>query len=177
MNTLPDLQHTDGARNIAGIAEQHYVALIADILTFPRPLTTTGAGDSVTVSDPFVFKTGKCFAKLYSTLEEGELQDDAQGARDCQSQMVKGTLFFPGSDAPAVEVADKLKNSSLVFLIRENNGQLRIVGSPELPAMVKPSGKVGKKTSDSKGTTYPIEAPSNTPPFIYTGDVPLTPAT
>lgn len=175
--TLRDLSHTDGSDNTAGIQQNVYFAKLEDILTLPKPVLddSTGSGnlsDLVTISSNIVMKPEKQFYKLYCTLEAGELKNDAQGELDGMSFMNQLEVFLPGSSAEALGFAQWVKNSNLIILVPESDGQVRVLGHEGYPAkLVNMAGTTGKVPADRKGMTYTFKSTRKGPSPIFTGRV------
>jgi hypothetical protein len=174
---LTDIEHEDGDDNTAGIGQHIYVAKAADIETLPEPIqpSSTGTGslsDLVTITDPIVMKAGKAFRKVYCTLEKGQLDHEGQGEMDGQSFMNKLKFFIPGTKAEALGFAQWAKNSSLIFLVPELDGQIRLLGHKTYPAKAVPgTGSTGAKSADLKGTEFNFQSARKGPAPIFEGVV------
>lgn len=175
MPDFNDLLWPDGTDNIGGTEVNHYYAPINDILTFPSlPAVPATLAEEVTISDPFVFKTGKKFLKVYSTLDTGKIDDKSVGEFDGKSFEHIFEFLFPGSRAEALALIRKMNNTNMVFIASEANGQKRIIGSLGFPAKMSLSDvTTGSKTADRKGTSIKVESRGVTPAPIYTGVIPL----
>ncbi len=178
MPDFNDLLWPDGTDNIGGTEVTHYYAPLSDVLTFPTlPDAPATLADEVTISDPFVFKTGKKFLKFYSTLDTGKIEDKSVGEFDGKSFEHKFELLFPGTRAEALALIRKMNNTNMVFVASEAGGQKRIIGSEGFPAKMSLSDvTTGSKTSDRKGTSIMVESRGVTPAPIYTGAIPLVAA-
>ncbi|SDK35255.1 hypothetical protein SAMN05421823_102532 [Catalinimonas alkaloidigena] len=177
---LQDILWPNGSNNDAGLARMHYYCALDDIDTFPAiaatPASATSAAELVTVADDFVFKSGKCFKEFYCTLEKGNMKSTLVGERDGKSAENTVTLFHPGNKDYLLGMIEYLKNTNLVVLVRELDGQIRIFGSEYLPANLDVAeSDSGTKVADLKGITVTVKSIGRIAP-IYTGAIPLTPA-
>lgn len=175
-----DLDHEDGSDNTAGIQQYIYAAPFAWIQTLPKPIVddSTGSGefaDLVTITDNIVMKAGRAFKKIYVTLEAGELKSELQGEMDGKSFLNSVEFFMPGSKAEVEGFRQWAKNSSLIFLVPEVDGQVRMLGHAGYPAkLVTNPGTTGKETSSRKGSTFTFQSARKGPAPIFKGKVDLT---
>ncbi|UZR95943.1 hypothetical protein [Chondrinema litorale] len=154
-----------------------YYAHYHDILTFPVvPAAPTDYADKVTITDPFVMKTGKRFWQIQSTLEMSGLESSGQGARDGKSAQNVVTLQHPGTPKNMVAWIEENKNNDLVLIIVHIDGTMRVIGSPGLPASIEefniPSGLA---VADSRHVNATIRSIGRVAPF-YENVIPLTEA-
>jgi hypothetical protein len=172
------LTWSDGQKNMGGLQCIGYYAPVDDITTFPAlPASPTTAAEEVTLAGTWVFKTGKCFLEMYSTVETSEVVDEIQGEPDGQSFVHKATIFYPGTSSSALAFAAAVNNSKMVFIFLEASGSnRRVIGSKEFPAKVKCNITTGKATADRKGITMEITSYGYTPAPLFTGTIPITPA-
>jgi len=175
---LTDLDHDEDINNMAGIATIVYVAKTKDIATWPtlnsNPVLPE---DTVVLLDSFKMKAGKYFHTFYSTQELGEFKSDIAGPRDGEYFAVTGNFFYPNTNPRALGISNIFKNADVVIIMKEfaGGGQMRVIGSQDLPARIKPSEASGKAFSDQKGITFAIEASSPTLPLVYNGSIATEP--
>lgn len=166
-----------GANNDAGLRVIAYYALYHDIETFPKvPDTPANYAEKVTITDPFVMKSGKAFKQIQSTLETSGLDTSGVGERDGKSAENLLTLQHPGTPAAMVAWIEEHKNSDLILVIQHIDGAMRVIGSEGLPANIEefniPSGM---KVADPRHVRATIKSVGRIAPFI-TSPVPLTAA-
>jgi len=168
------LEHDEETPNMAGISTIAYVIRVSDLQTAP---TTSGAPvnpeDLVTLIGNFVPKAGKYFTKLYSTQELGELMSEVDGPRDGEFFKITATFFYPHTNKKALGMAALFKTADVIIILKEfsGGGQYRVIGTPDLPARLKPAENSGKAFADQKGITYTVEASSIYPAFVYEGSI------
>ncbi len=174
---IVDLDWIDGSDNTAGIGQFVYYAKKIDILTLPKPVVDNSVEDGefenlVTITDNIIMKAGKSFKKIYCTLEKGGLSHDIQGETDGKSNMNRLKFFMPGSEAKVLGFLQWSKNSSLIFLVPEIDGQVRMLGHENYPAKLDTGpGGTGEKSADLKGTEFNFMSARKGPAPIFTGKV------
>ncbi|MDJ1500468.1 hypothetical protein [Xanthocytophaga agilis] len=178
MPDLTDLLHVDGDDNTSGVGQYIYVAKEKEILVLPLPdqddssAATGSLADLVTITRDIEMLPGKDFKRIYVTLETGELKHDAQGELDGMSFLNQLDFFMPGSRAEVLGFAQWAKNSSLIFLIPELDGQIRMLGHRAYPAkMIPASGTTGKASADRKGSNFSFKSVRKGPAPIFAGRV------
>lgn len=177
---LQDINWTDGSDNTGGVQQNIYFARLADIETLPEPIVndSTASGSFsqlVTINANIVMKAGKTFFKMYCTLETAGIKSDTQGELDGKSFKNELEFFHPGSQAEALGFAQWAKNSSLIFLVPELDGTVRLLGNNAYPAKMESSPfDTGKKTSDRKGGTFKFMSVRKGPAPIFSAQVRLT---
>jgi len=174
------LTWADGAKNMGGLQVTGYYTTIDECTTIPELFASPStAAEEVTLdhtTTPFAFETGGCFKELYMTLETSKVEDEPQGEIDGQSFVHKAELVYPGTSADALAFAAAVNNSKMLFIFKESDGQMRVIGSKAFPARCKVTVTTGAKTADRKGLTIEIFSYGYTPAPIYEGDIELTPA-
>jgi len=160
-----------GRYNPAGFTKVYY-AFPEDIATFPT-LDQPGDGGAtfstlVTYDAAITMKTGKQFFEIYCTLEEGELKSTVAGARDGKGKENMMEISFPGNDAAFLGFEAYALNRDFIFIVKEKNGTLRVLGSLEDPAYLDSGeGTSGKKIADSRKHVLTFKASGATAPPIY----------
>ena len=136
------------------------------------PANPTDFATSITIPTEFVFNSQEGFRKIYLTEDTGMVEDEGVGEKDGKSWRNKFKLFHPGSKAAALGFARWINNTGCIFLVKEADGQVRIVGSEQFPAKVDANTITTTETTDGrKGMTMEVSAASITPAPIYTGNI------
>lgn len=178
--TYANLDNSDASvDNTGGFTQRAYYAAIGDFLSIKTPGSVTTLADKVKITTAHTFNSGKCFRKLYCTMDRGKFDLKSQGETDGVSFKQEAEIFFPGTEAEAHGFAAQAKNDRFIFLLEPINaataGYLQ-VGTEALPAVIKPEFTAAQNASGVRGYTFKIEA--NTPmQYIYTGTITTTPAT
>lgn len=175
MDTI-DLVHKAGSDNTPGIAQKVFYTPMANVVTLPKPKVDDSASDTgsfadlVTIVDDIVVKEPLNY--IYVTLEDGELKHEGQGETDSMS--FKNTLEFahPGTKPEQLGFAQWCKNNDLLFLVPEQDGQLRVLGTRNYPAkLASAPGSTGKKSTDGRKTTFSFHSSRKGPAPVFTGKV------
>lgn len=153
--------------NPPGTQTTLYLVPASEITTFPAALTTTGAGDTVTLSGNIDFTgqaTGKGFFRTCPIVQEtGGLEEKSSG--ELGSQGIETLLKFRinGMDAAQKEWRKQLLNVPLVCIIIDKKGVRHVVGTKDDPAFVQEtSAGTGSKIGDVRGCEYTLRATSAT---------------
>ena len=170
MNTAA-INYAKGRYNPAGTTLIYYL-LPEDVDTFPvpaDPATATTFDSLVELATAIVMKEGKQMFPIYCTLEEGELKSTLQGPRDGKGYENMMSLSFPGNDSIFLGWQSYFANRDVIFVVKEKNGKVRVLGSLEDPAyMDTAEGTSGKKVADGRATVLTFKATGSTPPPVYT---------
>jgi hypothetical protein len=178
MPNFSDISWPSGKSNPGGLKQYVYYAPIEDFATIPKPVSNPGTlAARATITENYVFKTGKKWLKLYCTLETGEVKHKQVGPRDSKSFENTGEISIPGSEADVIGLGGEAANSSFIFLFPERNGKVRVIGSADFPATIEENeGSSGKANADGRSTKIVVKDAADTPAPIYTGEITLTAA-
>lgn len=165
------------AKNIeSGLAEELLIAprdWFAEIKKPTPPFLENG--DSVSVYEDHIFKTGKGFIKAKLSAGKNQLSTDVQG--DTGHKVVTQTLevFLPGSYPVQHGTMEYLKNIPVIALIKDGNCAENFyyqIGTDCKGAWLLPNFKTGTENEGTKGYTATISYINN---FVqcYFGDAPI----
>lgn len=180
-----DIVYPQGRFNPGGLQGEVYYAFEEDIQSWPAALvnidteTAVEFADLVTVpaADPFVLKATKSFKKLYVTLETGELKFSLIGPRDSKAFSNSMEISYPSNDAEILGFIASSANRRLVFLVKETNGRIKVLGTPGFPAQLETvEGTTGKLVEDGNVAVQTYLSKSAIPAPIYKAPIPLDPA-
>jgi hypothetical protein len=172
MNLQP-IYHEEGIPNMAGLQRMAFCGYISDVAVFPEiPKNPVNLEDAAVILENIVMKPGKFMQPLYGTPETGGLTGESQGERDGRSTKRTATWFHPTTSEKSLGAVLAFQNRSMFFLFRENTGNLRLMGSPAIPAEVAASDTTGTAFADRKGVTYTITDAGFGPAPIYRGLIP-----
>lgn len=169
-----DLTKPQTTSNMAGVSTIAYVIALEDITTFPTISEVSGdPATYVTYVGDFTLAAGKRWKKFYSTKEMGELLSEMDGPADGTFFRNKGSLFFPGTTAKALGTMYLLKDADVIVILKEfsGGGQMRVIGTEDIPASITGSENSGKGYADEKGITWTIESAHCKPAMVYSGEV------
>jgi len=159
--------------NMAGISTTIYVIDKNDIEAFPNVATPVTPADTARYISDFTLKANKYWHTLYSTKEMGELVGETDGPTDGPFFRNKVTAFYPRTNAEGIGLANVLKDTDVIVIVKEfsGGGQMRVLGTDDIPATCKPSENSGKGFADEKGITFEFNAANCKLPMIYSGQI------
>lgn len=169
------------ADNMGGLTTLAYYAPIEDFLSIKKiTASPTTPADLVNISAAHTFKTGKCFKKMYCTMNRGSVESKSQGDIDGKSFKQSGKLFLPGSLSAAHGFAAMCKNDNFILLLEMPDsatvGHLQ-VGTEMFPAKISPNFTTAQNESGVRGYEFEFEAVTDRN-YIYPAgtSISLTPA-
>lgn len=175
MANLQNLTRPQQSNNTPGLKIIHRYALYNQITSLPAPTVLTNFDDVVTVTGNIVFETGKQFFKIEGVLDKNSL--DGQGSEQLDAAGVDNMVkIFIENTPENLGFCQTLKNSNLVFLIEDQQGNQRLLGQDGLPARIMGYAiKGGSAQPDEKHIEVTIKSVGAIAPF-YTGTIQDTPA-
>lgn len=162
--------------NMGGTKQYIFIAPVRDFATIQTVVsgpTTESAVSEITAAHTFA--TGKCFKKIYCTLDKGEVGFEPQGDRDGRSFAQKVKIFHPGASTDKIGFASLMKNDKFIVLVPLADGQVIQVGSADFYAEILPKFSSGTNSAGLRGFEFDISsvAPVN---YVYSGAISETPA-
>lgn len=171
---VKDLANICGEKNPAGLKVDIYGVCKDDILTWPAKKVTTGVGDSITFDGDIVLKAGKKWAKIEVIADTGEVTHTAAGVRSSKGFTNKLDFKVAKSIASDEWMNDNI-NSCMVFLAKEKTGNVRVIGSPEVPAELQAAeGKTGTNIESEKSWIASIMDTTGEVAPYYEGAIDVT---
>ena len=168
-------------KNAAGITGTGYMAPAGEFASWPAFQTTVTPGDglSVKLTGNFVFTgagTGKGYFREFPMLmEKGGIVKKAVGGVGSKSLELSLNFYVPGADATQLEWLRDQLNIPGVWLIKDKNQTVHVLGSKEDPAYLQEAEMgTGVAATDERGTLYTIRAITSEP-ALYPGTINLTP--
>lgn len=159
--------------NMAGIATTLYVIRTEDIASYPTLGPRINPRDIVTYVGDFILKPNKYWTTIYSTKEMGQILGAIEGATDGKFYRQKGIAFYPRTTPDALGMASMFKDEDVIVILKEfsGGGQMRVIGSADIPASIWGSEDSGKAYGDAKGITFDIESAGCTLAKVYNGSI------
>ena len=157
----------------AGLSEVGlYYAIHEQATAIPEPLSP-GDEDydfesAVTVTTDITFPVGKGFGKITLQTDTGELKLDLVGNKGNKKHKQQLMFSVPGNSKKLLGFIRTLKNTPLLFIATERDGQKRLVGDKNNPAYImEAAGTTGKGGEDDKNVVFTIETYAK--PIVYEG--------
>lgn len=170
-----DMEVPDQLENMGGFTTELYIALSADIASWPALSGDPGNTDeAIRLHGGFTMEADKYFHKVYCTKETAELLAEQQGEPDGQSFKITGEFLYPVINGQTKAMGRKLNNNRGVIILIDPSGDRQVIGYNKLPVYFKPSFNWGKAAADRKGMIVGFEADSFVPAFDYYGTIPLS---
>jgi hypothetical protein len=161
-----------GAQIIPGIMVDAYVACACDIETFPPvgAYDVDNPAEFVTLQGDIILNEGVVWSKFKLMTDKGSILDQLQG--DIGSKHYKNVLNFnlAGTEADTLSWHQRTANGCLVVVVKEKNGQYRVIGSKDIPAHYA-TNDISNGPENSMSTSV-LEANTGRVAPIYTGVLP-----
>lgn len=170
------LQYQEGVCGAGGLQPIGYYGFIEDVATLPVPPGVDAAADYdalASIAEDIVMKSGKTMYAMAGELETAGLDGESIGERGSMSKSIKMTWFLPSTEPANLGAARYFNNRRMFFIVREQNGQWRIVGSQQFPASVSSKDTTGTKVADQRGVTLEVSTYGCGPAPVYTGVIPV----
>lgn len=134
----------------------------SEITTWPAYKTTTGAGDTVTLSaaPTLVSTSGIGYWRQFPILlEKGSYSFSVVGGLGSKSFEERLVFAIPGVDAAQLEYIKKIINVPAVWLGPDKNDVIHVLGSKDDPAYVEVvDGTTGTAGTDERIITVTVRA-------------------
>src|SRR5690606_16742858 len=119
---------------------------------------------------------GKSVKKLYVTLETGEIRYSLIGPRDSKSFSNSIEISYPSNDGAILGFIASSANRRLVFIVVEQNGRAKVLGTPQFPAQLETAeGTSGKLIEDGNVVVQTYLSKSAIPAALYKAPILLAP--
>ena len=170
---IKDLTGQCGAVVTPGFGITIYAVCPCDIETYPAFKTTTAVGDSITLDGDIVLKTGKKFATITAISETVGLNENSVGV--VGSKAIQNDFNFKALKTKASDDwVETHLNGCFLFVIKNKEGQMRVVGSPDVPATLDTAvGVNGLALSDEKNWALKIMDNTGHVAPYYEGEIDL----
>lgn len=165
--------------NMGGLIQTVYFGYHADVAAFPtKPDSPTTLETCAALTGDLVMKAGKRLFEMYITDDTGEFKIEPVGEVDGKSFVSHLTLFHPGLSKKILGFMNAAKNENLVFIVKDSNNNVFLMGDELRPAVYAGSpdgGGTGKTTAARAGMSAEFTYKTSNI-FVYTGNIPLTEA-
>lgn len=169
-----------GTPSRAGMKQFFHAVCCEDVSVMPG-FVGTGAGERVTYDGDIVLKQNTAFIKVYIVPYSAELKQSRLGdGRVKRGRKIEYTFQVHTDTEEQVDQAQRLEGFCGVFIIHDNNGARRVLGTKDEPAYIALNDDVVEK--DPEGNIFAeftITAYASGPPPFYqdTAKIDIDPTT
>ena len=133
--------------------------------------------EAATIAAAHVFKADRGFHKVYINPDSGLVETAQVGEKGNLSFQNSLTGALQGTGAKTAGWLRKYKNTPLIAVVKEKNGNIKQIGSELVPAYINEvTGTSGQAPGDSKNTQVIIRDTQNYPAPEYAGTITEFPA-
>lgn len=173
----PSDEPTGGVSPVDGyLADISWVKEEAKLKEFKE---ATSYDELATIVGTHTFADGKGFLQVQILPETGEVNANGVGQKGQKSFVNEYSGTISGIGKKPSGFMRYWKNRNLIYIVRDNNGVLRQIGSVANPATFEELNLLsGKKGDDLVGVNFKVSAPSKAAAPIYEGTIakPATPS-
>lgn len=174
-----DKNLVDG-QNMGGIQQTIYFGYHKDVANWPtKPENPTSPEDLGVLTGDLEMEVGKKLFSMYLTDDTGGFQIESVGEKDGKSFVLHLRLFHPGLQKRILGFINAAKNANLVFVVKDNNGQMFLMGDELRPVTLEgddDESGTGKETTSRRGISMHFTYKTANV-HEYEGNIPLTEAT
>lgn len=161
--------------NIQGTKKKIYVVCSEDVDVFPGRVGNAALGERVTLDGDITLAATKKFAEVDILDESGEVKHSLKGPKGSQGFNAMFDFKLLAVGAAATDLVDRMRNACLIFVIPQNDGTMRVIGSKDNPAKLTAAEHTDGKTGEEEKTwTITIANTDNRVAPFYTGAIDLT---
>lgn len=173
MCNIGNLTSVPCTKNAAGLKGKGYMAPSEEFSAWPAYLTTSTAGDTVTLASAptFVSTTGIGYFRTFPILlEKGSYSITAVGGLGSKSFEERMVYVIAGVDAAQLEYIKNIVNIPGVWLAPDKNDVIHVLGSKDDPAYVEAvEGGTGTAGTDERIITITVRALTASPTIWPSG--------
>jgi len=179
---IEDVLKPSGTENGAGLKRTIYFGLAASVATWPTLASSPSTYEDVMVHDAAIaMESGEQMYSFYATIRKSSLESLSAGERGSKTAINRLQIMRAEISPSVLGFIEQHKNDEMVFIVEDLNGNPRILGTEDLPAMFEEfSIPTGADVSDEKDVKITIESVGPIAKFYGTAAsplaIPLTPA-
>ena len=162
--------------NAAGVSPvEIYAARVQDFLTIEKPLAlgvAVSLAEAGSITTAHTFTPPKGFFKLNILPDTGVVETANEGEKGAKTNTNSFGGTLPGNSERNVGFIRKYQNVGMIFLVTQNNGKVRQIGSQVSPAyLTEASGSTGLKAGDINGIPVKFSDTQAYPAPVYTAAI------
>jgi len=165
-----DLEIQPGIDNMAGTPIVAWAIPYSNVYIVPDYKANPDSDEIQVLFDDIIPKPYKTFQKIYATSNTGKVDDNRITSKESASYESIYEFFFPKNDKESLGFM-RLSAAKWVFIVKESDGNLRILGVQKgLPATINSvAASSDTISSGDKGATNTVRSFQNGPAPIYKG--------
>lgn len=172
-----DKSLTNG-ENLGGIGQTIYFGLWSDVATWPtEPSSPADLAALAALTGDIAMSAGKRMFEFYSTEDVAELQLNPIGEEGGKGIDMVLNVFHPGLRTKLLGFMNATKNEDLVLIVKDNEGQMYLMGNALRSAKFTggDGSGTGKSREGRRGLAFAFSFVA-AGVYVYSGSVPLTAA-
>lgn len=170
VNLQKSLNWCEGKPSYPGIRKRLYYIAKSFIVKWPTlPKDENGRITSSVYEGDFVLAADAKWHSIDVLAEKSQLNSEAQGEVPSQTQKNTLTAVHPGTGEEAAAAAAYLNNCDNVFLVQDQEGLFRVVGSEMYNATTTVAQDLGQGATGTASTTITHTASDVVPSPFYKG--------
>lgn len=177
--SVKDLVVACGTKRIPGVEVDTYWVCVDDIDDLPGTITPPVAdGDTLRIDGNIVLKALKKWAKVTLVTDSGEVKDTMLGEEGSHHYKSELMAEVPNTGAATAEWFELAVNGCAVCLVKEKNGDMRLMGNIGSPVkFISHENTSGKESGSKRIGSFTIESSTGRPALYYSGTIDLDPLT
>lgn len=167
------LRWCEGTVSMPGIKKRIYYISKSYIANWPQLAkdSTTGRLSNGVYQASFALEADRKWKFIDILADKSQLTSEPQGEAPSQTQLNKLVAVHAGVDYEASHLASCLNNDDLVFLVEDQAGFTRVVGSENWPTKTTVNQDNGQGATGNTSTTITVEATDVMPSPFYIGQI------
>jgi len=168
-----DLDWCEGRVQLPGIRGEVYGCAKRDIVAFPTRQTviTVGMGDLATLLGSFVLAAGAVWNKIGVIVDKSPITSASQGTKPSKTFLNTAVFAHQGVDEDATGFAQQANNDDMVYIFRQKNGKMRIIGNEMFQTDTAIAQNLGGAATDEMGTILTVTITDMSPAPFYNGQI------
>lgn len=152
-----------------------YAAAVTDFDKIEEPANLkdgTDLADVATIKESHEFSEDRGFHKVQITSESGMVETENGGEKGNISYLNSVTGALQGTGPKNAGWLRKYKNTPMIFIVKEKNGDVKQIGSELSPAyLIELAGTSGQAAGDVKNMVFKFQDSQNYPAPEYDGTI------
>lgn len=167
------LRWCEGTESMPGIKRRIYYISKSYIANWPQLARDNGTGriSNGVYQSSFALEADRKWKYIDILADKSQLTSEPQGEAPSQTQLNKLVAVHAGVGYEASHLAACLNNDDFVFLVEDQAGYIRVVGSENWPTKTTVNQDNGQGATGNTSTTINVEATDVMPAPFYIGTI------